>query len=493
MATKISKQQADELIESFEKFVEHYVNLMGFKMGDIQRELAAFMTHGDLGIRIHVFRGVGKSFLLDLYCIWRILRCWDTKILIVSAKEENASTHISELEKLIGLSPLTCGWLDSTRTANKSTLDFGFSAQEAAPSIRCVGIESTIEGSRADLILADDIEAGPNSRTDAARAWLVKRMDEFENIIHPTPRFTDPDVLPELTQIVVVGTYWSPMSVYVPPTSGEDMSHPLKGFPVFQRGALDHEDKSTFPERFSTRVLHRKRAKKSHEEWTLQFVLDLSQLSTMSGAVNFDKIIRNVVPHNKLHTITMALDPVGERIKGRSRSDGRDEIAFTIGGLIRGPSGQLNRLHIINITGSSKDSSEDFMRHVVVPAILEFNVMRIQVESNQPAAYNLMRRILIEQRVTSCGVMEPYQARGDKHDRLISFLEPNIDGGLVSFDQSVLDDDATSHQLKALTYHGMPRRNDRIDSLAQLIEIFTPHLGIPDTKQDWNSVYVRDA
>ncbi len=133
------------------------------------------------------------------------------------------------------------------------------------------------------------------------------------------------------------------------------------------------------------------------------------------------------------------------------------------------------------------------MRHVVVPAILEFNVMRIQVESNQPAAYNLMRRILIEQKVTSCGVMEPYQAKGDKCSRIISFLEPNIDGGLVSFDPSVLEDDATAHQLKALTYESLPRKDDRIDSLAQLIEIFTPHLGIPDTKEDWNHVYVRDV
>ena len=163
MATKISKQQADELIESFEKFVEHYVNLMGFKMGDIQRELAAFMTHGDLGIRIHVFRGVGKSFLLDLFCSWRILRCPDTKILIVSAKEENASTHISELEKLLGLSALTHGWLDRTRTANKSTVYFVFYAQDAAPSISTDCIHSTIPGICTALTLTRDILHAPHS------------------------------------------------------------------------------------------------------------------------------------------------------------------------------------------------------------------------------------------------------------------------------------------------------------------------------------------
>lgn len=465
---------------------------MGFEIAQIQRDMIAHIVNGDMGIRIHVFRGSSKSFILDLYVIWRILRFPSTKVLIFSAKAENAARHIKEIRQLLGRSMLTRGWLKRLRLENKYELDFHFSKLEAAPNIKCVGIEGSVEGSRADLILSDDAETASNSRTDAARDWLIQRMNEYQNIIHPTPRWTGDTEKAENTQIIVVGTYFSPLSVYIPPATGG--GHPLKGFPVFHRAALDSEDQTTFPERFTSRVLHRKRATIDEREWVLQYMLDLTRLGTLSGAVDWDTIIRKTIPLDEIHYTTMTLDPVAERIKGKRTTVETDEISFTIAGMVRGPTGKLNRLHIMKIAGSSKDSSEAFMRHIVVPALLEYKVMRIQVESNQPAAYNLMRRILIEQKVTTCGMMEPWAPTRNKHDRILAYLEPNIDGGLVSFDPEVLEDDETAHQLKALTYRGLPRHDDRIDSLAAMIQVFTPHLGIPDTTNyDTNAVYIREG
>ncbi len=486
---QLTRSKVDKLTGSFDEFVAYYCGLLGFpKVGQIQTDMIAHMVGGHMGIRMHVFRGSSKTFLVDLYIIWRILRCPDTKVLLFSANVENASTHLKDIKKLLALSPMTSGWLNCLRTDNKTVLDFTFSAQEAAPSIRCVSVERAVEGSRADLIVADDVATGINSRSPDARAWLIRRMNEFTNIIHPVPRFTPSEEIAEQTQIIVVGTYYSQFSIYVPPRDGS--GHPLKGFKVFHRAALDDNDESTFPERFPTAVLHEKRATLDQREWTLQYLLDLTAIGALHGVLEWDKILRKEVPVGDLHTITLTLDPVAERIKGRRHATDTDEISYTIAGLIRGPTGKLNRVHIIEMVGSSKDATEEFIRHVVVPAIVKHKVMRVQVESNMCTAYNLMRRIIVEQKVTTCGVMEPWSSSVNKHDRILSFLEPNINSQFVSFEPSVLEDEDTAYQLKDLTYMSLPSKDDRIDSLAQMVEVFSDHLAVPDSTYDTNETYI---
>lgn len=487
----LTQQQVDELLHSFEKFVVYYVKLLGFKkLGLIQREMIAHMVAGHHGVRIHVFRGSSKSFLLDLLIIWRILRAPDTKILIFSAKEANAARHIREVKKLLGLSPLTANWLNLLRTENKTMLDFTFSTQEAAPSIMCVGIDAAVEGARADLCLLDDIENAVNSRTANARAWLIQRMNECQNIVHPVPRFTDEEA--EKTAIVVVGTFFSQFTVYKPPSDGS--GHPLKGFAVYHKAALDEKDESTFPERFPTEVLHRKRATIDEREWVLQYLLDLTMIGSLSGVLDWGKIVRKKVDPKLLHHVTLTLDPVTERIKGKRHLLETDEIAYTIAGLIRGPTGKLNRLHIIKIAGSSKHATEEYIRHVVIPDLIKYKVFQVQVEANMAAAYNVMRRLLVEQKIASCGLMAPYQAKGNKHDRILCLLEPNLNSGLVTFEPSVLDDENTAYQLKDITYLALPGHDDRIDSLAQMIEVFQDHLAVPDTQQyDTSNVYIREG
>jgi len=450
------------------------------------------MVSGHMGVRIHVFRGSSKSFLVDLLILWRILRCPSTKILVMAAKESNAARHVRELKKLMALSPLTAGWLNCLRMENKTSLDFTFSTQEAAPSIQCCGLDTSVEGARADLIILDDGEVAGNSRTMNARAWLIQRLNELQNIIHPSPRFTGDTEVPEMTQIVVLGTFYSQFSIYIPPSDGS--GHPLKGFAVFVRAALDLNDESTFPERFSTAVLHKKRATIDEREWVLQYMLDTSMIGALSGVLDWPKILRKKVDPATIQHITLTLDPVAERIKGQRHFMEADECAYTIGGVIRGPTGQLNRLHIMRIHGSSKHTTEDFIRHIIIPDIVKYKVMRVQVESNMPTHHNMMARILVEQKVTTCGLMEPYFSTRNKHDRILSFLEPNINGGLVSFEPEILENEQTAYQLKDLTYLALPGHDDRLDSLCQLVEVFSPHLAIPDT-QSYNAAtsYIREG
>ena len=53
---------------------------------------------------------------------------------------------------------------------------------DKSPSVACYSIESGMQGARADIILADDVESLQNSRTAAGRALLEDLTKEFESI-----------------------------------------------------------------------------------------------------------------------------------------------------------------------------------------------------------------------------------------------------------------------------------------------------------------------
>lgn len=486
-----------ECTGSFEKFVQHYLDLHGFKIGKIQREMIHHLTCGHSKVAIHVFRTAGKSFLVDLYIIWRILRTPDIKILILSANENLAKMHIRRIKKFLKLSPITRGW--KFRSITKTSIDFDFSFQEEVPSIVTLGIGAAVAGIRADLVIGDDIESRVNAKTPQTRMDLLGQLEDIINVLHPSCRFIpegetqDPLWLPEKTSSVILGTYYSQFSIYLPPIEPGE-AHPLQGYVVYKMAALDSNDESTFPERITTMELRMRRATK-RVDWTLQYALDPEQIANIHGVIRWDKLVTKRVDPKTISYITLCLDPTGERLK---RMPGvvqdNDELAFAIGGLVTGVKGNKNRLHILDIIGSNQHTSEDFIKHVLIPAINKWGVTRVQVESNMPAAFNLVQRILIQEKV-QVGLMPPFMAKRGKHERCMNSLESNLNSGVVTFEPEVLQDRQTAYQLKDLTAISLPAHDDRIDALAQLVDVFEKNLALPDIYDStyWGGTAIREG
>src|SRR5690606_22927350 len=57
----------------------------------------------------------------------------------------------------------------------------------ADPSVKSVGITGQLTGSRADIIIADDVEVPKNSKTIHLREWLNEATMEFASILKPLP------------------------------------------------------------------------------------------------------------------------------------------------------------------------------------------------------------------------------------------------------------------------------------------------------------------
>ena len=103
------------------------------------------------------FRGVAKSFITCAYSVWRLWRDPQIKIMIVSANKERADANAVFIKKIMNTLP----FLEhlKAREGQRDTqnlFDVGPARPDHSPSLKSVGIEGQLTGSRADLIVADD-------------------------------------------------------------------------------------------------------------------------------------------------------------------------------------------------------------------------------------------------------------------------------------------------------------------------------------------------
>jgi len=171
----------------------------------VQLNIADYLQHGPKRSIIQAFRGVGKSHLTAGYVVWRLLKDAEQKILVVSASKERADAFstfcqrlIWELEGLEYLIPRT------EQRQSKISFDVGPATASQSPSVKSVGITSQITGSRADLIIADDVEVLNNSGTQQMRDKLAETIKEFDAVLKPLPE----------SRVVFLGTPQTEDSLY---------------------------------------------------------------------------------------------------------------------------------------------------------------------------------------------------------------------------------------------------------------------------------------
>lgn len=171
----------------------------------VQLNMTDYLQHGPKRSIIQAFRGVGKSHLTAGYVVWRLLKDPETKILVVSASKERADAFstfcqrlIWELEGLEYLKPR------SEQRQSKISFDVGPATASQSPSVKSVGITSQITGSRADLIIADDVEVLNNSGTQQMRDKLSETIKEFDAVLKPLPT----------SRVVFLGTPQTEDSLY---------------------------------------------------------------------------------------------------------------------------------------------------------------------------------------------------------------------------------------------------------------------------------------
>ena len=478
----------------------------------IQYSIADYLQHGSQRQIVCAFRGAGKSWITSSFVLWKLLLDPQLNILVVSASKNRADDFSTFCLRLLHEMPIL-QHLYPRDTQRQSKISFDVSPALAShqPSVKSLGITSQLTGSRADLIIADDIETRSNSQTQLMRDRLGEGIKEFEAILKPD----------ENSRIIFLGTAQTEQSIYTKlQTRGYKVRYwcakyptenQLKGYasnlaPIIgNTWTHDLVNKPTEPTRFDEKDLLEREASYGRLGFEMQFMLStnlsdlnkyplkLSDLCVMTCNLNDapEKVVWASSPelrHDDLPNVgiqgdnyfrpmriqgdwlpytskVMAIDPAGK---------GTNETSYVVTGLLNG------NIYILDAGGFSAGYTEHVLNKLVQTA-KKYSVNKILIEDNfgQGMFEVLLKPNLIKQ--YKC-TTELIRQTTNKHRRILDTLEPLISQHRIIVDAEVIKRDyeltnslySPEHALRYQLFYQISRlqlgantlsQDDRIDAL----------------------------
>lgn len=171
----------------FTTFLEDVMEELGFSTTDIQIEIGNWIAHGPQYLMVQAQRGQAKTTIAAAYAVWCLIHSPAHRVLIISAGGTQAVEISTLIVRLImSMTALECMQPDKLAGDRTSVESFdvhhSLKGLDKSPSVACVGIDSNLQGKRADLLIPDDIESGKNSATAVQRAKLLHITKDFTSI-----------------------------------------------------------------------------------------------------------------------------------------------------------------------------------------------------------------------------------------------------------------------------------------------------------------------
>ena len=508
-----------------------------------QYAIADYLQNGPKRLQIQAFRGVGKSWITGAFVLWTLFNDPERKIMIISASKERADNMSIFLQKLI----IDTAWLaylqPKSDESRWSRISFDVNCTpHQAPSVKSVGITGQLTGSRADLIVLDDVEVPGNSMTELMREKLLQLCTEAESILTPK----------DDSRIMYLGTPQTTFTVYRKlaernyrpfvwpsryPRRKKLSQYEGLLAPQIQEdldmGADEWE--VTDPDRFSEEDLIEREASMGRSNYMLQFQLDTS----LSDAEKFplkmaDLVITSVNPSTAPDNVIWCSDPQnvikdaptvglpGDYFYSPMQLQGEwgpyTETICSVDPSGRGSDetaaaflSQRNGFLYLHEMRAYRDGYSDKTLLNILRGCRKYNVTKLVIETNFGDG---MVGELFRKHIKQTGQyidIEEIRANVRKEDRIIDSLEPVLNQHRLIVDRSVIDwdyasnkDSAPESRLLYMLFYQMSRmcrekgavkHDDRLDTLAQGVKYFTDALSINahDTivqrkREEWESI-----
>ena len=179
---------------SFLEFLWIWNEIQGQKTPVLHRRICRWLnarvnagaSSQDRHLILLAFRAAGKSTIVGLFCAWKLYCDPNLRILVLAAEQDLASRMVRNVKRLIERHPLTQGlkpdqldqWASDRFTVQRLK-------ELRDPSMLARGIGANLTGSRADLIICDDVEVPNTCDTAPKRADLRARLSEADYILVP--------------------------------------------------------------------------------------------------------------------------------------------------------------------------------------------------------------------------------------------------------------------------------------------------------------------
>ena len=489
-----------------------------------QYAIADYLQHGPKRLQIQAFRGVGKSWITGAFVLWTLFNNPEKKIMIISASKERADNMSIFLQKLIIETPWLSHLQPKSDDARWSRISFDVSCSPSqAPSVKSVGITGQLTGSRADLMILDDVEVPGNSMTEMMREKLLQLCTEAESILTPK----------EDSRIMYLGTPQTVFTIYKklaernyrpfvwPARVPRSMTN-YDGLiaPQLQADIDDGMEpwSVTDKDRFSDDDLIEREAAMGRSNFMLQFMLDTS----LSDAEKFplkmaDLIVTSVNPVDAPENVVWCSDPrncikelptvglPGDYFYSPMQQQGEwgayDETICSVDPSGRGSDettaaylSQRNGILYLHEMRAYRDGYSDDTLLDILKGCKKYKATSLLIESNfgDGIVAELFRKHMAQTKYAVA--IEETRANVRKEDRIIDTLEPVLNQHKLCIDKSVIEwdyksnpDTAPEKRLQYMLFYqmsrmcrekGAVRHDDRIDALAQGVKYFTDILSI---------------
>jgi hypothetical protein len=419
----------------------------------IQYDIADYLQRGGQRCIISAFRGVGKSWITASFVLWRLLLDPNINILVVSASKNRADDFSTFCLRLLSEMPILKHlYPKGDQRQSKISFDVATATASQQPSVKSLGITSQLTGSRADLIIADDVETSGNTQTQSMRDKLSESIKEFEAIIKPdtsriiflgTPQ-TEQSIYNKLQERGYKIRYWSARY----PTEKQLVTYNANLAPIIlNTWALEIVGKPTDPTRFDEKDLLEREASYGRIGFNMQYQLDsslsdldryplkLSDLSVMT--LNPDNAPEKVIwasspelKHNDLPCVGLQgdgyfrpmqtqgswIDYTGSVMSIDPSGKGKDETAYTVTKFLNG------NIYLLDVGGFNSGYSEHTLTKLVQIA-KKHKVKKLLIEENfgQGMFNELLKPYLIKE--YPCTI-ESIRQQSNKHRRILDTLEP---------------------------------------------------------------------
>ena len=460
-----------------------------------QYAIADYLQHGPKRLQIQAFRGVGKSWITGAFVLWTLFNDPERKIMIISASKERADNMSIFLQKLIIETP----WLTHLRPtgddARWSRVSFDVKCSpHQAPSVKSVGITGQLTGSRADLMILDDIEVPGNSMTELMREKLLQLCTEAESILTPkndsrilflgTPQttFTIYRKLAERNYRPFVWTARYPRNIsnyegLLAPQLQEDIEKTQKGRDNNQKDQVQDKDSLSYdlswtptdPDRFDHSDLLEREASMGRSNFMLQFMLDTSLSDSEKFPLKMsDLVVTSVNPSTAPENVVWCSDPQniikdaptvglpGDYFYSPMQLQG-DWNPYTETICSIDPSGrgtdetaaafisQRNGFLYLHEMRAYKDGYSDNTLLDILRGCKKYNVTKLVIETNfgDGIVSELFRKHLTQTKQSID--IEEVRANVRKEDRIIDALEPVLNQHRLVVNRAVIDWDFKSN------------------------------------------------
>ena len=440
-----------------------------------QYAIADYLQHGPKRLQIQAFRGIGKSWITGAFVLWTLFKDPEKKIMIISASKERADNMSIFLQKLIIETPWLVHLRPKSDDSRWSRISFDVNCSpHQAPSVKSVGITGQLTGSRADLMILDDIEVPGNSMTEMMREKLLQLCTEAESILTPK----------DDSRIMYLGTPQTVFTVYR--KLAERNYRPFIWPARFPRSLSNYEGliapqlqedidtgsekwAVTDPDRFNDEDLIEREAAMGRSNFMLQFMLDTS----LSDAEKFplkmaDLIVTSVNPSTAPDSIVWCSDPrniikdaptvglPGDYFYSPMQLQGTwDPYQETICSV--DPSGrgsdetaaayisQRNGYLYLHDMRAYRDGYSDNTLLDILKGCKKYGVTKLLIETNfgDGIVSELFRKHL--QQTKQAIDIEEVRANVRKEDRIIDSLEPILNQHRLVIDRSVIEWDFKSN------------------------------------------------